>query len=348
MEILWFCIVAFMIAVYAILDGFDLGSGIVHLFTARSDAERRTIVNAIGPVWDGNEVWLIAAGGTLYFAFPFVYASSFSGFYLPLMIVLWLFILRALGIEFRHQVHHPLWKAFWDASFSTSSLLLSFFLGAALGNVLRGAPLRSDGYFFEPLWTHFSTEGETGILDWFTILMGLVSLFTLAAHGAHYIALKTEGVLRHRAHRTARRSWWGVVASSAGAVVAISIIRPNLLSNFGLAPWGLLFPAAALAGLGGMRVFSERGNDRNAFLSSSLFIGAMLASTAFGLFPLLLPATTDPARSLTAYNAISGSYGLAVGIVWWSIAAVLATGYFLFLFRSFRGKVSLPAEEEGY
>jgi cytochrome d ubiquinol oxidase subunit II len=150
MEILWFCVVAFMLAMYTILDGFDLGAGILHLFVARNDDERRTVLNAIGPVWDGNEVWLLAAGGTLYFAFPLLYASSFSGFYLPLMIVLWLLMLRGLGIELRHHINHPMWKTFWDALFAVGSILLAVFLGAALGNVVRGVPLDEHGYFFAP------------------------------------------------------------------------------------------------------------------------------------------------------------------------------------------------------
>jgi cytochrome bd ubiquinol oxidase subunit II len=140
METLWFVLVSFMLAMYVILDGFDLGAGIIHLFVGRTDQERRLILNAIGPVWDGNEVWILAAGGTLYFAFPLVYASSFSGFYLPLIIVLWLLMLRGLGIEFRHQIHNPMWSKFWDVVFSFASILLAIFLGAALGNVVRGVP----------------------------------------------------------------------------------------------------------------------------------------------------------------------------------------------------------------
>src|SRR5512135_3207819 len=150
MGTLWFMIVAVMLAAYVVLDGFDLGAGVVYLIIARTSEERRMVLRSIGPVWDGNEVWLLAAGGTLYFSFPLLYASSFSGFYLPLMIVLWLLMLRGLGIEFRHRIHHPLWAAFWDAVFSFSSILLAVFFGAALGNVVRGVPLNREGYFFEP------------------------------------------------------------------------------------------------------------------------------------------------------------------------------------------------------
>src|SRR6266545_3200416 len=155
MPTLWFCIVAVMVAAYVVLDGFDLGAGALHLVLGKTDDDRRKIIRSIGPVWDGNEVWLLAAGGTLYFAFPQLYASSFSGFYLPLMMVLWLLILRGIGIEFRAHVHNPLWRSFCDFVFALSSLLLTIFLGAAIGNVIRGVPLNKDGYFFEALWTNF-------------------------------------------------------------------------------------------------------------------------------------------------------------------------------------------------
>jgi len=348
MELLWFSIVAFMITMYAVLDGFDLGAGVLHLAIARSDPERRTILNAIGPVWDGNEVWLVAGGGTLYFAFPLLYASSFSGFYLPLMIVLWLLILRALGIEFRHQLGHPLWKSFWDTVFALGSILLTVFLGAALGNVIRGVPLQADGYFFAPLWTSFTPEGNTGILDWFTLTMGLVSFFVLTSHGANFIALKTEGSIQQRARRASRWMWWGVLAGSVAAVAGISSIRPEFWDNYFTHLWGVFFPVVGIAGLAGMSWGNRSGDDRLAFLSSSAFIIGTLAATAFGMYPTVLPSSVDPARSLTVFNTISNDYGLSVGLVWWTIGIVLAAGYVIYMFRSTRGKVALPAEGEGY
>jgi cytochrome d ubiquinol oxidase subunit II len=348
MEILWFCIVAFMITVYALLDGFDLGAGIIHLFAARNDRERRSILNAVGPVWDGNEVWLVAGGGTLYFAFPMLYASSFSGFYLPLMIILWLLILRALGIEFRHQIQHPLWKSFWDASFSFGSLLLALFFGVALGNVIRGVPLQEDGYFFAPLWTTFSVQPESGVLDWFTVTMGFVSLFTLSAHGSNFIALKTDGAVQSRARLTARLCWWGVLLTSTGAVIGTTAIRPEVWDNYNLHTWAYALPSIGLLALGGMFFFNQKENDHLAFLSSAMFIAATLGSTAFGLFPNILHATTDPERSLTVYNTISHEYGLSVGIIWWTAGLLLALGYFVFLYRATKGKVVVPAEGDGY
>ncbi|MCK5571598.1 MAG: cytochrome d ubiquinol oxidase subunit II [Bacteroidetes bacterium] len=348
MEILWFCIVAFMIIVYVILDGFDIGAGIIHLFAARSDKERRTNLNAIGPVWDGNEVWFLAASGTMYFAFPMLFASSFSGFYLPLMIVLWLFILRALGIEFRHQVHNPLWKSFWDALFSSGSILLAFVFGSTLGNVIRGAPLQEDGYFFAPLWTTFTVQPEAGVLDWFTVTMGLVSLCTLTVHGSNFIAVKTDGEIQMRARSTSRWCWWGVLFTSAGALIGTSTIRPEFWDNYSSHPWGTSFLAIGLFSLAGMFFFNRAKKDFLAFLSSASFIAGMLAATAFALFPNVLPATTDPGRNLTVYNTISHEYGLSVAIIWWTAGILLALGYFAFLYRSIRGKVVVPAEGEGY
>src|SRR5450759_453544 len=171
METAWFCLVAIMIAMYAVLDGFDLGAGAIHLLVAKTEAERHLVVRSIGPVWNGNEGWLLAAGGTIFFAFPALYASGFSGLYLPLMIVLWLIILRGISIEFRGQVGNALWIKFWDVVFSGASFLLVILYGAALGNVVRGVPLNDKGYFFEALWTNFRLGTDTGILDWYTMLV---------------------------------------------------------------------------------------------------------------------------------------------------------------------------------
>lgn len=344
MEIFWFGAIAFMVAMYVILDGFDLGAGILHLFVARNDDERRTVLNAIGPVWDGNEVWILAAGGTIYFAFPLLYASSFSGFYLPLTMVLWLLMLRGLGIELRHHIHHPMWKTFWDGTFALGSTLLAIFLGAALGNVVRGVPLNADGYFFEPLWTSFTVQPDAGILDWFTVLMGLVGLATLTAHGANYLAMKTDGNVQARSRKIGSVAVWGVLLLSAVTLVAATSIRPEIWNNFREHLWGNVFPGVALLGMAGMFYFNKTKHDTRAFLSSALFIGGMLASTAFGLFPSVLPASTDPSNSLTVYNTSASTYGLEVGVIWWTFGMLLAFGYFGYIFYTFRGKVKLHAE----
>src|SRR5499427_6124565 len=207
METLWFMIVAVMVATYVVLDGFDLGAGVIYVGAARTTPERQTIMRAIGPVWDGNEVWLLAAGGTLYFAFPLLYASSFSGFYLPLMIVLRLLMLRGIGIELRSHMDNPVWRRFFDFVFFGASALLTIFFGAALGNVVRGVPLGPDQFFFEPLWTNFRVGTNNGILDWYTVLTGLIALVTLTTHGSLYVAVKTEDEVNRRARAVAKAVW---------------------------------------------------------------------------------------------------------------------------------------------
>jgi cytochrome d ubiquinol oxidase subunit II len=344
METTWFCLVAGMLAVYAVLDGFDLGVGVAHLFVARTEGERRATLRSIGPVWDGNEVWLIAAGGTLYFAFPALYASSFSGFYLPLMMLLWLLILRGISIEFRNHVQSAVWQPFWDAVFAGSSALLAIFLGAALGNVVRGVPLDASGEFFLPLWTDFTAGKEAGILDWYTVLIAVSALATLTLHGALWLALKTDGALERRARRLAGNVWWGVAAAVVAITAASFQVQPHLRESFAARPWGYVFPVLALAGLAGAKLLNGRAPA--AFLCSCLFISGMLMSAAFGVYPDVLPASSDPARSLTIHNAAAGAYGLTIGLVWFIPGMLLVAAYFTYVYRSFAGKAR--GEGEGY
>ena len=347
MQTLWFILVAFMLTMYVVLDGFDLGAGVIHLFAARSDLERRTIVRAIGPVWDGNEVWLIAAGGTLFFTFPVLYASSFSGFYLPLIMVLWFLMLRGVAIELRSHLQNPVWVSFWDGLFFLGSTLLAIFYGAALGNVIRGVPLASNGTFFEALWTDFNPySSNPGILDWYTILIGLLALAALTAHGANYIAVKTEGTLNVRSRRIARLAWLvTIVLTVLGSLVTFSV-QPAIRASFGSRPWEIIFPLIALVGLIGMGYFNSRQRDLAAFFASCAFIVGLLASAAITLYPMVLPAT-NPANSLTIYNASASQYAQTVGLVWWLIGMVLAILYFILTYRLFWGKVRVT-ETVGY
>jgi len=346
METIWFMIVAVMVAAYVVLDGFDLGAGIIFLGAARSSSERRAILQAIGPVWDGNEVWLLAAGGTLYFAFPLLYASSFSGFYLPLMMVLWLLMLRGIGIELRAHMENPVWRGFFEVIFCLSSALLAIFFGAALGNVVRGVPLGPDGYFFEPLWTNFRAVANAGILDWYTVLTGVVALVTLTAHGSLYVAMKTEGELQQRARRIAKFVWPLQLAVTILSLFATLYIRPTVLNNYKHDAVGYSIPIIVFGSLAVMLNANRRDNDRAGFLASAVYIIGMLVGAAFALYPIVLPASTDPAYNLTIYNTAAGHHGLEVGLAWWSLGFVLALAYFTHLFRMFRGKVRL--EEEGY
>jgi cytochrome d ubiquinol oxidase subunit II len=337
---LWFWIVAVMVATYVVLDGFDLGAGVVYLICARTDDDRRRVLRAIGPVWDGNEVWLLAAGGTLYFAFPLLYASSFSGFYLPLMVVLWLLMLRAVGIEFRAHIENRVWQDFFDVVFSVSSILLAVFFGAALGNVVRGVPLDATGYFFEPLWTNFKLSSQIGILDWYTILIGVMALVTLTAHGSYYLALKTEADLARRARGFALVCWPLQFFLTVSSLVATYFIRPDVMANYGKHRIGLLVPLVVIASLATMLGANPKGKEKLAFIASSLYIVFMLVGAAFALYPVVLPAR-DHHYDLTIYNTAAASHGLRVGLVWWTLGAVLAVAYFTFLYRMFRGKVQL-------
>lgn len=348
METFWFTAVAGMLTVYVVLDGFDFGTGIVYLWVARTDEERRSALRAIGPVWNGNEVWLLAGGGLIFFAFPKVYASGFSGFYLALMLVLWLLMFRGLALELRSHFLNPLWRAFWDVAFSVASLLLAIVFGAALGNLLRGVPLNQEGYFFTPFWTTFATGPTQGTLDWFTVLMGLAGVVILAVHGAGYLAMKTVGELARRASDLARAGSYALVMLVLGAFAAILFVQPVLRDNYAVHPIGYVFPLIALLAMGGLILLRRLQRDGEAFASSSLLIAALLGSAAWGLYPNLLLATSDPAYSLTIQNAAAAPYGLRVGLWWWSIGISLVVAYTVYVHRSFRGKVSLGRDEEGY
>jgi cytochrome bd ubiquinol oxidase subunit II len=343
LETIWFCLVALMIATYVVLDGYDLGAGIIHLFVAHSDDERRQVLQSIGPFWDGNEVWLLAGGATLYFAFPALYAASFSGFYLPLMMVLWLLMLRGISIEFRSHVESPVWRPLWDVVFGGASALLTIFFGAALGNVVRGVPLDASGFFFLPLWTDFGVTGELGILDWYTVVTGLAAFVTLLLHGALWVTLKTDGPLEARCRLLALRAWWPAAAMLVLITILSFQIQPQLAASFSARPWGYVFPAAALIAFVLIRVWTPR-RAAAAFLASSAFIAAMLSSAAFGLYPYVLPSRADPRFGLTVGNAAAGAYGLRIGLAWWIPGTALAIGYFVFVYRRFAGKVRLHGE----
>ncbi len=343
MGFVWFWIVAVMIAAYVVLDGFDLGVGILSPFLARSEDDRRMLMRSIGPVWDGNEVWLLAGGGTLYFAFPLLYASSFSGFYLPLMIVLWLLIGRGASIELRMHIDDHVWRSFFDGLFFVASALLAIFFGAALANVIRGVPLGPDQYFFLPLWTNWRVGAQPGILDWYTVIGGVVALVALATHGALWLALKAPGELENRARRAAGGLWIVLLLVTFISLPATIAVRPSVLDNYRAHPALFAIPLLVVAMLIGMLSFTKQQRPLAAFLSSCLYLVFMLVGAAAGLYPTLLPSSGDPARDITVANALTGPHSLHVGLVWWTIGLILALGYFITSYRLFRGKVSAEA-----
>ena len=335
----WFILLGFMLIMYVVLDGFDLGVGVLHLFVARGDVDRRRVLSSIGPVWDGNEVWLIAAGGLLVFAFPRVYAVAFSGFYLPLVLVLWLLILRGVSIELRSHVANQLWRQFFDAVFFLSSALLALVLGVALGNVLRGVPIDASGYFAVPLFTDLGLHGELGAIDWYTLSVGLFALAALTAHGAFYLRWKTNGDVNMRATRIARWALLAVVVFMIVVTIETVFVAPQLLRNLAARPGLWILPIAIVAALVVAFLSLARDWELRGFLASCVVIAGLLGMTAGSLYPLVLPSTIAPEHNLDVASSANDRRGLAIGLAWWIPAIVLAIGYFTYLFRSFRGKV---------
>ena len=339
MGFVWFWLVAIMIVGYVVLDGFDLGVGVLHLFLARNEAERQSTLRSIGPVWDGNEVWLLAGGGTLYFAFPLLYASAFSGFYLPLMIVLWLLVLRGVSLELRNHLDMGVWRTLLDGSFGLSSALLTIFYGAALANVIRGVPLRSDGYFFLPLWTNWSPGQMPGILDWYTVIGGLVALTALTLHGALWLTIKVTGDLEARARRIVQPLWNTLLVLTVVSLIATISVRPHSLDNYYRYPLTFVVPVGVVASLIAVRLWNQRSEPVKAFLASCAYLFFMLAGACWGLYPTLLPSTTSSSLDITLDRAISGPHTLAVGLAWWLFGMSLAVVYVWFVYSRFKGKV---------
>ncbi|MGD0835298.1 MAG: cytochrome d ubiquinol oxidase subunit II [Polyangia bacterium] len=348
MEMLWFWLCSVMVAIYAVLDGFDFGAGIVHHLVARVEGERRQVLGAIGPLWDGNEVWLLAAGGSLFLAFPKVLAAGFSGFYLALFMVLWSFILRGLAIELRSHGQGPLWRAFWDAIFTFASILLPILLGAALGNVVRGVPVDSSGYFNLALFTHFGTENPVGILDWYTVMMGIFVLITVTNHGALFLCWKTNGPVQERAYRLALPLSVATAVLGGVSTLATARVNPDIYANLPRAPLAWLGIALFLLGLAVMLWGQLRRHFAAAFAGSAAFIVGILAATAGSVFPVMLRSTLHPSFSLTAYNSAVGHPGLVAGAKWWLASFPLALGYLVLLFYLHRGKVKAADEGKGY
>ena len=330
---LWYVLLALMLTVYVVLDGFDLGAGAILGLVAKDEDERSLLIRSLGPVWDGNEVWLLAGGGVLVLAFPRVYAAAFAGFYLPLMMVLWMLVFRALSIELHHHVERSVWRPFADMAFSASSGLLAVFFGAALGNVVRGVDADADGRFFHALFTDFSALPPLGILDWYTVLAGACSLLMLSLHGSLWLNWKCDGPLQARAAALARRLW----PLSALAFLLLSLatfrVQPLVVTALHARPWGWGLPIAALFSAWASQRALQRGREGAAFLGSAAFLAGALGCAAFGLFPALLPSV-GTGLTLTVANSAGGDYALRTGLGWWIPGMALTAGYFVTLYRS--------------
>jgi len=339
----WFWIASVTLALYVVLDGFDFGAGLLHLFVAKTDAQRRQVLAAIGPFWDGNEVWLLAGGGVLVLAFPRVLAAGLSGFYLAIMMLLWTLVLRGISIELRS--HHPdvMWRSFWDGVFFLGSALAPVLLGAALGNLVRGVPIDEHGWFALPLFDSFSPHGALGVLDWYTVLVALVATSLLARHGALFLAWKTDGEVQRRARAVARVLLPITIGAWLVATIATWSVAPDVLRAAAARPSAWVFTAGALIGL----VLSSVGGPRTAFLGSGGLVLGLLAAIAASLYPVMLKATV-PSRSVEAGAASSSAASLHAAAWWWPVAFLLAAGYFALLHWLHRGPRAAEDERQAH
>lgn len=350
MEIFWYLIVAIILIVFFILDGYDFGTGIIHLFFAKTEKDKEVITKSAGLFWDSNEVWLVTAGGMLFMAFPTFYASVFSGFYLPLIIVLWLIIFRAIGLEFRSQFNFKMWKDIWDTSFGVSSLLLAFFFGIALGNIVRGVNLGGvengisiyeKHFFFLPLWNStFSPLTENpGVIDWFTIIIGFIAVVTLAIHGANWVILKTNSSINKQLKSVIFKLNMVLLILTVFSLVIWQIVNPNSLDNFIDKPYLILFPIIYLTGLIGLFFIKKIKSNFLSFVLSTLLIFGGISSSLASIFPTILPTSNTVNESLTIYNTSAPNYGLSVALNWGIIGFILLFIYLIFQKRMMSGKI---------
>jgi len=331
---LWFGLVGILLIGYAILDGFDFGVGILHLF-AREEQQRRLYINAIAPVWDGNEVWLLTGGGALFAAFPAVYATVFSGFYIAMMLLLLALIFRAVAMEFRGKVDSPRWRRAWDWAFGLGSLLPALLLGVAFGNILQGVPLDRGA-----VWA----GSFLGLLRPYPLLIGLLGLTVFTMHGALYLTMKTEGSLRQRLVRIASRLWTVVIALTILATVATFLAAPfhfaGMSESIGF--WALL--ALTILALMAIPAYLTASRYGRAFLASCVTIAGMMGLSVLTLYPRLVPSSIDLEYSLTIYNASSSPTTLVTMLVIALIGMPLVLGYTIVIYRVFKGKVVLTPD----
>jgi cytochrome d ubiquinol oxidase subunit II len=320
-----FVVIAFMLTAYVLLDGYDLGAGAISFLVARTAPERAAVMESIGPFVHANEVWLIAAGGALFALFPKAYASSFSGFYLPLIIVLWLFMIRGIALELRDHFNSVLWHQFWDAAFAGSSGLLILLFGVALGNLLRGVPLDEREYF----------QGTFAfLLNPYALLVGIFAVFALAQHAATFLALRIDGTPARRSLTLLRRLWWGVLVLYLGITVATYFVR-----GLPASPWLYVVPVVSLAALIAMIPLLHRGQYGAAFAASSLFVATLLVEAAGSLFPYLIPGYPLGSGGMTIFEATPSPVSLAVALTTTIGGSIAVLIYGSLVTRAMAGKV---------
>lgn len=334
---LWFVLYVGIIAGYVILDGFDLGVGILSPFISRNDRDHRMLLNAIGPVWDGNEVWLVLGGGALFAAFPLVYASLFSGFYMAMMLVLLVLILRTIAIEFRSQRHSTRWRTTWDWFFFASSLGITVLLGVALGNVIRGVAIDADANMSVNL---------VDLLNPYSLAVAAAAVAMLGLHGGIFLTLKVDGDLLTRVERLVPKLMVGFFVVMTGLMAWTLLLNSEVAGRYRDRVWIAAFPVLALiAAVSAWRLILRR-NYLSAFVASATMIGLLLATVGAGMYPVLLPSSTDAAYDLTVHNAASAPETLTVMTVIAVIGIPFVFIYTAGVYFFFRGRVVL--DEESY
>jgi cytochrome d ubiquinol oxidase subunit II len=328
----WFALVGVLFTGYVILDGFDLGVGVLHLFAVKRDEERRVFLNAIGPVWDGNEVWLVTGGGALFAAFPAVYATVFSGFYLAFMALLCALIFRAVAIEFRSKHPSPRWRAFWDAGFALGSLGSALLIGVAMGNIAWGVPLDARGEF---------AGSFLGLLNPYALLMGVTTVALFAMHGAIYLVLKTEGELEARVRRWVNPLIITFILCYVILTLATLYYVPHITGAFRREPWFFAVVIPVVLAIANIPREVNHGREFRAFLSSVTAMAGLMVIFGIGMYPHLVYSHPLPEHSLTAFNAASSrkTLGIMLTIALLGIPVVLA--YSASIYWIFRGKVKL-------
>src|SRR5260370_3495985 len=337
----WYAVVSFMLIIYVVLDGRNFGAGMLHWVVAKTPNERRQVIAAIGPLWSWHEVWLVGFGGTVLAAFPRLMASAFAGYYLALVLILWALILLGVSIEVGGHINDRLWQGYWDFNFVLSNLLLAILFGAAAGNVARGVPVDAQGDFSMAFFTDFNVRGNVGLLDWYTVSIAILAVVMLAAHGATYLTLKTEGPVHDRSEKLARYLWIAVVPLLLVVLIESRIVRPDLPGRAWSNPFwwiGLVVVAASaftlVTGL-------TKHQELHAFVGSNFLIVGLLATGAAAIFPVMLHSTLAPENSLTAYAVASSSTTLLRASFWLPMAFGLAVVYIFFIFRRYARTVSV-------
>jgi cytochrome d ubiquinol oxidase subunit II len=330
----WFLLIGVLIIGYAILDGFDFGVGVIHLFTKKEE-EKRIAMNSIGPVWDGNEVWLLTGGGALFAAFPVVYATVFSAFYIALMLLLAGLIFRAVAFEFRGKVESAAWRKLWDYAFGIGSLLPSILFGVAIGNIIRGLPINSTGNFIGTF---------IDLLNPYAILIGLLSLTMFIMHGSIYLAMKTDGDFRHRATGWTNKAWIIFVLMYVIATFISLFEAPFLFEGILRNPLFWILFILLLASILYQPVAVKAKKFFHAFISSSVTIACMIGLVAVSLFPRLVPSNINLDFSLTIYNASSSQNTLTAMLVIALIGMPIVIAYTIFIYRVFKGKTVISKE----